>query len=286
MKNLTQKIAKILFWIMTICSLNAAFAQAPQSMSYQAVIRNSSDVLIANSNVGMKISILQGNSNGTAVYEETHLPTTNNNGLATLEVGNGAPVTGTFAAINWTNGPYFIKIQTDPSGGNNYSITGTSQLQSVPYALSSYDNKWSSNGTHISNANIGNVGIGNSTPKTKLEINGDFSLNQYLFTSPGTTYNAFDTNNKSYVRIDITNNTLLNGIATPTGTDGKILILQFYISNGTLIINSESTAATVENRLNNLSFGNIVFSTVGASMILNYVYSAADQRWMLVSKTN
>lgn len=111
------------------------FAQAPQKMSYQAVIRNSSNALVVNTQVGMQISILQGAASGTAVYVETQTPTTNTNGLASLEIGGGTVVSGNFANINWANGPYFIKTETDPTGGTNYTITGTSQLLSVPYAF-------------------------------------------------------------------------------------------------------------------------------------------------------
>jgi hypothetical protein len=125
--------------IITICAafLMAAslFAQAPQKMSYQAVIRNSTNALVTNQAVGMRISILQGSSTGTALYIETQTPTTNANGLASIEIGGGSVISGTFSTINWVNGPFFIKTETDPSGGTSYTITGTSQLSSVPYAL-------------------------------------------------------------------------------------------------------------------------------------------------------
>ncbi len=111
------------------------FGQAPQKMTYQAVIRNASNTLIVSSPVGMRVSILQGLPTGTAVYVETQTSSTNANGLVSLEIGTGTIVTGTFSAINWANGPYFIKTETDPAGGVAYSITGTSQLLSVPYAL-------------------------------------------------------------------------------------------------------------------------------------------------------
>jgi hypothetical protein len=64
----------------------ASIAQAPQKFSYQSVIRNSSNQLVANQQVGIKISILQGTANGAAVYAETHSPLTNSNGLATIEI--------------------------------------------------------------------------------------------------------------------------------------------------------------------------------------------------------
>jgi uncharacterized protein (TIGR02145 family) len=120
------------------------FAQAPEKMSYQAVIRDSGDALVANQAVGMRISILQTTANGTAVYVETQTPTTNINGLVSIEIGNGTPVTGTFAGIDWATGPYFIKTETDPTGSTTYTITGTTQLMSVPYALYA---KYSGNST-------------------------------------------------------------------------------------------------------------------------------------------
>jgi hypothetical protein len=112
-----------------------AIAQTPQGMSYQAVIRDASGILVTNQSIGFKISILQGSDSGTIVYQETHLPTTNTNGLISLVIGNGSVISGVFETIDWANGPYFIKTETDINGGSNYTISGTSQMLSVPYAL-------------------------------------------------------------------------------------------------------------------------------------------------------
>ena len=110
----------------------SSFAQAPEKMSYQAVIRGANNALVTNQQIGMQISILQGS---TAVYEETQTLTSNPNGLVSLEIGKGTIVSGIFSSIDWSADMYFIKIETDPTGGTNYTITGTSQLLSVPYAL-------------------------------------------------------------------------------------------------------------------------------------------------------
>jgi len=127
---------KKVFSILLAVFLTATvWAQSPQKMSYQAVIRNNSNALVSNQAVGMQISILQGSISGTAVYVETQTPTTNANGLVSVEIGTGTVVSGTFSTIDWSNGPYFIKTETDPTGGTSYTITGTSQLLSVPYAL-------------------------------------------------------------------------------------------------------------------------------------------------------
>jgi uncharacterized protein (TIGR02145 family) len=122
---------KKLFTLMMMAITINVFAQSPQKMSYQCVVRNASGALVTNQAVGIKISILQGSASGTAVYTETLTPTTNANGLVSIEIGGG---TG-FDLINWSAGPYFLKTETDPAGGTNYTITGTSQLVSVPYAL-------------------------------------------------------------------------------------------------------------------------------------------------------
>ena len=124
-----------IFAILAAVLLSASvFAQSPEKMSYQAVIRNANDELVKNQAVGMQISILQGSADGIPVYIETQTPSTNANGLVTVEIGAGTS-TDDFTNIDWANGPYFIKTETDPIGGTNYTITGTSQLLSVPYAL-------------------------------------------------------------------------------------------------------------------------------------------------------
>ena len=135
-----KKIYSILAGLLLTASV---FAQAPQKMSYQAVIRNSSNTLITSAPVGMQISVLQGSSTGTAVYVEMQTPSTNANGLVSVEIGGGTVVFGNFSTINWANGPYFIKTETDPTGGTAYTITGTNELMSVPYAL------------NAANANVG-----------------------------------------------------------------------------------------------------------------------------------
>ena len=124
----------LLFVIMMVAVVSL-FAQAPEKFSFQAVVRNGSNQLIINAQVGVRVSILQGSTTGDALYVETHTATTNANGLLTVEVGGGTVQQGTFANLNWADGPWFLKTETDPDGGNNYSVVSVQQLLSVPYAL-------------------------------------------------------------------------------------------------------------------------------------------------------
>lgn len=184
---------KLLLFFLTVIITVGVFAQAPQKMSYQAVIRDINNVLVANAPIGMQVSILQGSASGTPVYVETHTPTTNINGLATVEIGSGTVVSGSFANIDWSAGPYFIKTETDPAGGSNYSVTGTSQLLSVPYAL------YAENTGQMYNAGAG-ISISNDTiintlpnQNQTLSLNGnDLTISSgNTVTLPGTGGNAY-----------------------------------------------------------------------------------------------
>jgi len=123
-------IISILF-MASICTI----AQIPEKMSYQAVVRDVTGNLVSKSVVGMQLSILQGSATGTPVYVESQSPETNSNGLVSIEIGDGTPSKGTFAEIDWSRGTYFIKTEVDPSGGTSYTISGTTQVLSVPFAL-------------------------------------------------------------------------------------------------------------------------------------------------------
>jgi hypothetical protein len=128
MKQLTTSIFACLIAL-------AGFSQAPQRMTYQAVVRNSNDALVQSSPIGMKVTLLQGGVSGAEVYVETHATQTNENGLLNIEIGGGTVVIGTYEnGIFWAGGPYFLKTEIDPLGGSNYTITATSELLSVPYS--------------------------------------------------------------------------------------------------------------------------------------------------------
>ena len=142
MIRVINKSAHLLIIALAHLLINTSiFAQAPQKMSYQAVIRNSYDSLLISTPVGMRISLVQSSPTGTVVYSETQTATTNANGLVSLQIGMGTAVSGTFASIDWAAGPYYVKTETDLSGGTNYTIISSNELMSVPYAL------FSANGT-------------------------------------------------------------------------------------------------------------------------------------------
>ncbi|HQD46205.1 MAG TPA: hypothetical protein PK041_11015 [Kaistella sp.] len=173
---------KIIFFTTIFLGILFSYAQAPNSMSYQAVVRNASNALVVNQNVGIRTSILQGSETGTVIYKENQTAATNQNGLFSISIGSGVPLTGTFSSIDWsTGGPYFIKSEIDPTGGSNYTISSTSRMMSVPYALYAKTAGSASNGlslpysgTAVSNNTAFKI-INNGTSNSSTAIAGDAS---------------------------------------------------------------------------------------------------------------
>jgi hypothetical protein len=183
---------KLFTLIMTTALTISVFAQAPQKMSYQFVVRNASGALVTNHAVGMKISILQGSATGTVVFSETYSPNpqTNANGLVSIEIGGGIPITGTFSSINWAGGSYYLKTETDPTGGTNYTVVGTSQLLSVPYALHAKSAETAADAVKIT---------GDQSIAGVKTFTGTIDANNKIITNIASPLTATDAANKAYV---------------------------------------------------------------------------------------
>jgi trimeric autotransporter adhesin len=176
---------QILLIVSIVLFTGILIAQSPQAFKYQAVARDNIGNLISNQLVAFRISILQGGPSGTLVYQESHTPTTNDYGLSNLEIGQGNVLSGTFNTIVWSTGPMFMKVELDPAGGTSYQDMGSTELLSVPYALysntsGSSGGSWNTSGNNIYNSNSGNVGVGLSSPVSKMHIKGSQNISQLV----------------------------------------------------------------------------------------------------------
>lgn len=127
-----MKTKFLLLFVTAVFTAASLRAQAPEKLNYQGIARDNTGNALPNQALGLKISILH---NSTVDYSETHSVTTNDFGLYTLVIGEGAPVFGGMASVDWSSGNKYIKVEIDPTGGTNYTDLGTTELLSVPYAL-------------------------------------------------------------------------------------------------------------------------------------------------------
>jgi hypothetical protein len=132
MKKGILRLIAILFYC--CYSLNA-FTQAPSSFSYQSILRDNQGSVLVNTSVVFRISIISGSENGTSVYSELHSAITNENGLVSLELGNGDIMFGSFNTIDWSTGNYFVRVEVDYNLDSAYDLDYTTKLNSVPFAM-------------------------------------------------------------------------------------------------------------------------------------------------------
>lgn len=236
-----------------ICT--SLMAQAPQGFEYQAVVRNASGNILVSQSVGLQITLKQGSPSGTNVYQETFSATTNLYGLVNLQIGSGT--TGDdFTTIDWTAGPYFIEVALDITGGTSYSVMGTSQLLSVPYAL------------HAKTVEVDNVDDADNDPANEIELPATANVGDVL-TWNGTNWVASAKNGgKTYLILsgDITDSEAIIKIAEEAGPNTQFVMIQNTTNLTTVDLSSISELVDLTITKNNN------LSSVNLSSLIN-VYS-------------
>ena len=236
-------------------------AQAPQLLNYQAVARNNSSQPLTNQSIGLRFSILQSSVAGTTLYQETQTTTTNAAGLFTVSIGGGSVTIGTMTGIDWKSGTKFLKVEIDPAGGTSYSLTGTTQLLSVPYALyAEKTNLIAGNGISITN---GNTIVNTQNPWLLTGNTGTNSANNFLGTTDDQTL-YLRTNNINRISVD-------KATVSPSGNIGLVRISdmdKIETNPGELAIwgrdiNGYALPFHLFQSVNNLTWGTSANSTLG-----------------------
>ncbi len=128
---------RLLILVMAVSATLPSQAAVPQAVNFQAVARKPDGTPIANTTVGLRVTIRRTATNGTIVYQERHTPLTTAGGQFNLQIGKGTALFNTFSAIQWSTFLHFTELEIDPAGGTAYTNMGTQELVSVPYALNS-----------------------------------------------------------------------------------------------------------------------------------------------------
>ncbi len=137
--NQFEKFGKVLNLVilMTIALFfsNTIFAQNT-GLNFQGVARNPNGVILASQSIALRLSILSTTLTGAIEYTETRMVTTNAQGVFSIVIGDGSGKNrlGSYENIDWKIMPKFLKIELDPNAGENFTLMGTTQLQTVPYA--------------------------------------------------------------------------------------------------------------------------------------------------------
>ena len=134
--------------ILALCVAFQSLGQAPQSIPYQAVARDTAGTLLASRPISLRFSIHDTTSSGAIVYQETQTVITNVLATFTANIGKGTVTSGSFSGINWGVNAKYLQVEMDPLGGSAYINMGAQQLLSVPYAIySNTSGTTSSSGT-------------------------------------------------------------------------------------------------------------------------------------------
>ena len=236
---------------LAIASLTQLQAQAPQGFNYQATVRNSSGDLIVNTNVYFKFNVIQGSLTAVPIFTETHYVSTDDLGQVNLVIGQGTANLGSFSALDWSLGSYYLGIELDT--GSGYVAMGTTQLLSVPYALYAEN---SGNSTPI-------------TPNLETVLAENNSANNQQIKDLQDPTEAQDAVTKAYFE----NNTTSSGLA-PGNTTGDML---YWDGENWTQINAPENNATLR-----FCDGQLTWGACAPKVVINSI-SHYDQNTVDVS---
>ncbi|HEX7367138.1 MAG TPA: hypothetical protein VF273_08575, partial [Pelobium sp.] len=130
----------ILIFSLVFLFTSLVLAQAPLQMNFQAMARNAKGESLANQNIRVRISIHDNSASGLIVYSESRVAATNSAGIFNVVIGSPGASTssGNLELVKWDSGDKFLQFEFDPEGNSNFIDLGTTQLQSVPYALNAH----------------------------------------------------------------------------------------------------------------------------------------------------
>jgi hypothetical protein len=224
-----QKLFTLLLISLVCYSVNS---QTPQAFRYQTVIRDANGGILVNKIISIRVSILAASEDGQTIYSEKHNISTNDYGIVNLTIGKGTNLSGNLSEIKWGVNTYFLKIDLDISGNDNFQYMGTSQLMSVPYAL------------YAERANISNADTSSTNELQTITRNA----NNITLSKNGGTVSIADNDNDT-----------TNEIQTISKVGDSIMLSK----NGGKIKDSDNQTLTINGNKLNISNGNFVtFSNI------------------------
>lgn len=172
-----------------------SYQETWESFTFQGIVRNNQGTLITNSSVSFRFSFIETSETGPVAYQETQTVTTNQNGLATLRIGEGTVISGDFNLLDWSSNTYFLKTEIDPIGGSNYTISDIKKMNSVAYAK--YANK-ALTSYFVSNLSVDNATLSGNGYTTPLKLASQNATTGQVLKYNGTSWIPGNDNSDQY----------------------------------------------------------------------------------------
>lgn len=127
---------KIFLFIAVLVAIAANAQNSGLGFNYQAVVRNTNGVLLADTTINLRVSLYPGQQASTPTWVETHAVHTDFSGCFGITVGKGerdnSSIVQNYSDVNFSAIYYWMKIEI--LEGNVYREINYSQLPSSPYS--------------------------------------------------------------------------------------------------------------------------------------------------------
>lgn len=132
---------KLFLFIAALVAFAANAQNSGLGFNYQAVVRNVNGVLLADTDVNLRVSLYPGQNANTPTWVETHTVHTDFSGCFGITVGKGArdnsSLVAEYSDVNFASVYYWMKIEI--LEGDTYREVSYSQLPSSPYSEVSHN---------------------------------------------------------------------------------------------------------------------------------------------------
>lgn len=134
-QNLLTNSSRITIIVFFLFGFSCIQAQTP-GLSYQAVIYDYNNKVVANQNVQLKFTI-SDSSNDSELYAETIFTTTDARGMVAVTIGTVFSSAENFKSLSWDGTAKKLKVELSTDGGSSFHQLSEQEILYLPQAVDS-----------------------------------------------------------------------------------------------------------------------------------------------------